>query len=187
MQVTVECQQRPEGVNPRALRRQGLIPAALYGHNGTESVSLAIKEKEALTLLKKASVNNTLVDVNVPHISWNGKALIREVQSHPWKRNLYHISFFSVAAHGKIEAVVPLHIVGELDSVNRAGIMEQLLNEVAIQCSPENIPESINVEISNMVIGQSLHISDLPLPEGVVIMDDPGRIVASLLSSGAES
>ena len=98
MSIAVECQKRPEGSKPRALRRQGLIPAALYGHNGAESVSLTVKSKDAETLLKNASINNTLIDVNIPDISWNGKAIIREVQAHPWKKTLFHLSFFSVSA-----------------------------------------------------------------------------------------
>lgn len=97
MTVTVECQKRPEGIKPNKLRREGFIPATLYGHNGSESISLTVKEKDAQNLLKQASVNQTLVDVNIPDLSWNGKVLIREVQAHPWKRNLYHLSFFFVA------------------------------------------------------------------------------------------
>ena len=97
MSVSIECKKRPEGSKPKALRREGLIPASLYGHNGAESISLIVNLKDAQILLKKASVNETLVDVNIPDMSWNGKALIREVQAHPWKRNLYHLSFFYVA------------------------------------------------------------------------------------------
>jgi large subunit ribosomal protein L25 len=182
MQVTVECQKRPQGINPRALRRQGLIPAALYGHNGTQSESLIIKEKDAQTLLKKASVNNTLVDVNVPDISWNGKALIREVQAHPWKRNLYHISFFSVATHGKLDITVPLKIVGTLDSANRSGILEQFVTEIAVQCAAEQIPESIDVDISNVNIGDNFYIKDLQLPEGVTLTGDPETVVLALVA-----
>jgi large subunit ribosomal protein L25 len=96
MPVNIECQKRPEGSKPNALRREGLIPATLYGHKGAESVSLILKAKDAQTLLKKASVNNTLVDLTIPDMPWNGRALIREVQAHPWKRTLYHLSFFSV-------------------------------------------------------------------------------------------
>jgi large subunit ribosomal protein L25 len=83
MDVTVECQKRPEGSKPRALRRSGLIPAVLYGHKGAESIALTIGAKDAETLLKKATVNNTLVQVKIPDLSWSGKALIREVQTHP--------------------------------------------------------------------------------------------------------
>ncbi len=97
MSVAIECQKRPENSKPRALRREGLIPATLYGHNGTESIALIVDNKAATTLLRYAKINQTLVDVTIPDLSWEGKALIREVQSHPWKRNLYHLSFFYVA------------------------------------------------------------------------------------------
>ena len=97
MSVTIECQKRPQATKPGALRRQGLIPAALYGHNGTESIALTVNEKDAYTLLKQASVNKTIIDLSIPEMSWQGKALIREVQAHPWKKTLYHLSFFYVS------------------------------------------------------------------------------------------
>jgi large subunit ribosomal protein L25 len=183
MQVTVECQKRPEGINPRALRRQGLIPAALYGHKGAESVSLTLKQKDAELLLKKASVNNTLVDVKVPDLSWSGKALIREVQSHPWKRTIYHLSFFSVTTHGKIELVVPIELVGEPIGVKQGGgVMDRMISQLKIECAPENIPESITIDVSNLDIGDSLHVRELVVPEGVSVLEDSESMVFSILA-----
>jgi large subunit ribosomal protein L25 len=95
MSLTIECQKRPEGRKPNALRREGLIPANIYGHNGAESISLVVNAKEAVNLLKAATICETVVDVSIPELSWNGKAVIQEVQAHPWKRNLYHLSFFA--------------------------------------------------------------------------------------------
>lgn len=97
MSFSVECKKRPEGVNPRALRRDGLLPVTVYGHKGAASDALMMDYKAALLLLKKAKVNESVVDVNVPELSWSGKAVIREVQAHPWKRNLFHLSFFHVS------------------------------------------------------------------------------------------
>ncbi|MEM1168497.1 MAG: 50S ribosomal protein L25 [Cyanobacteria bacterium P01_H01_bin.35] len=97
MAVTLECQKRPEGSKTKALRREGLIPAVLYGHQVTESVELTIGVKEVQLLLKKASANKTIIDLKVPEISWNGKTVIREVQYHPYKSDIYHLSFFSVS------------------------------------------------------------------------------------------
>ena len=182
MQITVECQKRPEKSKPGALRRQGLIPAALYGHKGVESVSLTLKEKDAQVLLKNASVNNTLVDLNIPDLPWNGKALIREVQAHPWKKTLYHLSFFSVSAHKRIEVVVPLKLVGNAIGVKHGGIMEQMLTELKVECAPDRIPESIDINVSNMDLGTTLRVSDLVLPEGVAAMDDPERNVFSIVA-----
>lgn len=96
MSVTLECQKRPENSKSRALRREGLIPANLYGHDGANSVHLVVKQKEAEMLLRKAAVNKTIVDVNIPDLSWQGTTVIREVQTHPWQGTIYHLSFFAV-------------------------------------------------------------------------------------------
>jgi large subunit ribosomal protein L25 len=174
MEVSVECQKRPEGSKPGALRRSGLIPAVLYGHKGTESVSLTLPAKTAETLLKNATVNNTLVQVNIPDISWNGKALLREVQTHPWKRSqVYHLSFFSVASQDSLEVTVPLHFLGQAAGIKLGGILDPVITEIQVQCAPGDIPESIDVDVSNLEIGDSLHVSDLILPQGITPMLEP--------------
>lgn len=182
MSITVECQTRPEGSKPKALRRQGLLPAALYGHNGAESVSLTMKTKDAQVLLKNASINNTLVDVNIPDMSWSGKAIIREVQSHPWKRTLFHLSFFSVSAGETLELVVPVKIVGNAVGVKNGGILDQVLTEFNISCTPINIPESIEIDVSNFELGTKLTVGEVVLSEGVTVIEEPERIVFAIVS-----
>ncbi|MCX7592865.1 MAG: 50S ribosomal protein L25 [Fischerella sp.] len=95
MELKIECQKRPEGSKPNALRRSGLIPANLYGHNANESVSLVIDAKTVEQLLKKARVNKTKVELNVKDMNWCGTTVIREVQVHPAKGTPYHLSFFA--------------------------------------------------------------------------------------------
>jgi len=182
MDVTVECQKRPEGSKPNALRRSGLIPAVLYGHNGAESISLTVPAKAAETLLKKATINNTLVDVKIPDLSWSGKALVREVQTHPWKQTeLYHISFFSVAAQDTLDVVVPLEFVGEAVGVKEdGGVLEPVITELQVQTAPDNIPESIQVDVSQMQAGDAIRVEELNLPEGVTTMIEPEETVATI-------
>jgi large subunit ribosomal protein L25 len=182
MQVSIECKKRPEGSKPNALRREGLIPAALYGHKGTESVSLMLDAKTASSLLRKASVNNTLVDLSVPDLPWKGKVLIREVQAHPWKKTLFHLSFFSVAAHGEIDLVVPVVLVGDAPGVKRGGVLEHTLTALKIQCAPDRIPESIEIDLSKMEIGTTLQVKDLVLPDGVTVLDDSETAVMGILA-----
>jgi large subunit ribosomal protein L25 len=182
MQISVECQTRPEGINPRALRRQGLIPASLYGHQGAESISLAINEKDALNLLKKASINNTLIDVNIPHLQWTGKALIREVQSHPWKRFLYHLSFFSIANQSSVQVNVPLKLVGDSIGLKKGGIIEQVISTINVACPPNNIPEFIEVDLTSVDIGGSVHVSELVLPEGITCTDDKDVTILAIIA-----
>jgi large subunit ribosomal protein L25 len=96
MEITVECHQREEGTKPNALRREGLIPAALYGHDGANSVQLTVAAKALETLMKKAVENKTVIQLNVPELSWSGQTVIKEIQLHPWKGYPYHVSFFSI-------------------------------------------------------------------------------------------
>lgn len=180
MSITVECKTRPEGSKPKALRREGLIPAALYGHKGAESISLTMPAKEAQTLLKQAAINNTLVDLEIADLSWNGKALIREVQAHPWKKTLYHLSFFSVSKDQTITLVVPLEIVGESAGKKEGGILEQNITELNISCTSNNIPQAIQIDVSSFEIGTSLSVGELNVPEGVTVLDDSEQTVFSI-------
>lgn len=183
MNITVECQTRSQDSKPRALRREGLIPAVLYGHNGTESLSLTMTNDTVTNLLKKASINNTLVDLNVTDVPWNGKVLIREVQSHPWKRNIFHVSFFSVATQGRLDITVPIKLVGESGGVKRGGVLEQLVTDLQVQCLAAAIPESIDIDLSDLDIGAIVHVRDLNISEGVAVMDDPDKIVLTIVAS----
>lgn len=184
MELTVECQKRTEKTNPNTLRRNGIMPAVLYGHNGAESVSLTLDAKTAEQLVKKASLNNTLITLNIPEISWSGKTLLREVQKHPAKGNLYHLSFFAVAAHGAMEVKVPLHFVGEAKGVKlSAGMLDTVISTLAVKCVPDSIPERIDVDVTNLDVGDAIHVSELNLPAGVISLVDAGEVVVSVLST----
>ncbi|PSB05632.1 50S ribosomal protein L25 [filamentous cyanobacterium CCP2] len=187
MELTLECKKRPEGSKPNALRREGLMPAVLYGHNGTESVSLVIDAKAAEILIRKASVNNTLIQMNISDLPWKGKALIREVQSHPWRGDLYHLSFFSVAAQDSLQVTVPLHFVGTAVGVKpEGGSLDTVLTELEVACAPDNIPESIEIDVTNLHIGDALHVNELKLPEGVEAVGEPDRVIVSILGKGGQ-
>lgn len=186
MELTVECQKRPEGRNPRDLRRSGLVPAVLYGHKGTESVELTLKAKVAETLLKKATVNNTLIQLDIPELPWKGSTLLREVQTHPWKsKEVYHLSFFSVAAHGAIDVEVPLHFVGEAVGVKAGGVLEPVITQIRVHCDPDKIPEAVEVDVSNLGIGDSLQINQLVLPEGITALNEQDLTIAIIIAPRA--
>jgi large subunit ribosomal protein L25 len=188
MELTVECKKRAEGSKPNALRRGGQIPAVLYGHKGAESVALTLDAKAAETLVKKSSLNNTLIQINVPDLPWSGKALLREVQAHPWKRNLYHLSFFSVSATDKLEVTVPIHFVGTAVGAKQdGGSMDTVLNELEVACTGDSIPEVIEVDVSNMNIGDAIHVHELTLPAGVTALGEGDRVVVSILGKATKT
>ncbi|XHX76127.1 MAG: 50S ribosomal protein L25/general stress protein Ctc [Stenomitos frigidus ULC029] len=183
MELTLECQTRPAGSKANALRRAGLIPAVLYGHKGAESVSLTVKAKTAELLVRDASINNTLIQVNVPELPWKGKALLREVHSHPWRGFVYHLSFFSVGSQDSLDVDVPLHLIGEATGVkNGGGSIDQGLTELHVRCAPDRIPESIEIDVTGLDVGTSLHVHELMLPEGVVALGEPDRVVVTVLA-----
>jgi large subunit ribosomal protein L25 len=187
MELTLDCKKRPEGSKPNALRRQGLLPAVLYGHKGTESVSLTVDAKTVQMLLRKASVNNTLIQLNVTDLPWRGQTLLREVQSHPWRGDIYHLSFFSVAAQESLQVTVPLHFVGTPIGVkNEGGALDTVLTEVELSCAPDNIPESIEVDVSNLHVGESLHIDQLVLPASVEAIGGSDVVVATILGKSSQ-
>ncbi|MEM6501275.1 MAG: 50S ribosomal protein L25 [Cyanobacteria bacterium P01_C01_bin.89] len=95
MELSIECQARPEGSKPKAIRREGRIPANLYGHDGLKSMQLTLDAHELGFLIRDAKVGETPIKVSVPDLKWDGTAVLQEVQAHPWKKgNIYHVSFF---------------------------------------------------------------------------------------------
>ncbi len=96
MSHTFEAQARPEGSKPGALRRAGLIPANLYGHDGANSVLLTINARDLGMMMRTARVRETPIELSVPELNWKGSVVLQEVQKHPWKTAfVYHVSFLA--------------------------------------------------------------------------------------------
>ena len=183
MELTIEGQKREAGSKPKAIRRSGRIPAVVYGYNGAESTALTLDTNTAEKMLEKVSLNNTLIQLNIPDVPWSGKALLREVQSHPWKGSLYHLSFFAVSAQDSLEVEVPLHSVGEAVGVKQdGGMLDFVLTELTVRCAPDSIPESIEIDVSGLNIGDSLRVGQIVLPPGITALADPEQTVVILLA-----
>jgi large subunit ribosomal protein L25 len=188
MALNIEGHLRPEGSKPKALRRSGQIPAVLYGHNGTESTPLVLNGKDAQLLVQNAVTNNTSISLNVPELSWQGQTILREVQTHPFKPDLYHLSFFAIASQESLEVSLPIHYTGEPVGVKEeGGVLDEVANELNVRVAPDKIPEYIDVDVSKMHIGDAWHVGELVLPEGAQPLDDPDLVVVSVLGSTAGS
>jgi large subunit ribosomal protein L25 len=178
MELNLQCQTRPSSSKPNSMRRSGQIPAVLYGHQGNESINLAIDAKAVELLIRDAAINNTLINITVSDISWKGKALLREVQTHPWKGKPYHLSFFAIGSHDSLDVVLPVHLVGEAPGVKvGGGTLDLQMNEMHIRCAPDKIPDVVEVSVEALELGGSLHVREVVLPTGVTVLDDPDQIV----------
>lgn len=182
MDFTIECDPRKSSINPRQLRRMGQIPVVLYGHKKAESVSLSLSAVLAEKMLNAVEVNNTLITVKVPELSLNCPSLLRDVQTHPWKGNLYHLSFFAISGQDSVTITAPINLIGEPVGVkSESGSLDVVLNALELQCDPQSIPESIEVDISHLKVGDAIHVEDLTLPKGVLSNGEGDRVVVSVL------
>jgi large subunit ribosomal protein L25 len=183
MELKIDCTKRAADEKPRRLRREGTLPAVLYGHDGTTSVALKLSNYDAEALLRKASVNKSVITVNVTDMPWSGKVILREVQKHPWKNKINHLSFFSIASQDFIEVSMPINFVGEAIGVtNKGGTLDMVITEVQLKCPPDAIPQSLDVDVSGLDIGDALHVGEIKLPKGSSIAADDKLLVVSVLA-----
>jgi large subunit ribosomal protein L25 len=151
----------------RKLRAVGRIPAVLYGH-GNASVSLSIQAKDLDTLLKTSHAGlNTLIDLEGDSAVEGKVVLIKELQRHSVAGTLSHADFFEIDATAKIHVSVPIKLEGTPEGVKLGGVLEHMMREIDLLCLPNAIPDSLEVDVSGMNQNESLHVSDLTLPEGV--------------------
>lgn len=163
----------------KALRNQGQVPAVIYGH-GREPQSLAVAGVELGRLLEKIAPESTIVEVAIG--GQKTKTLIREIQRHPIKQGILHIDFLEIHAGEKLRLEIPVHLVGTADGVrNQGGVLDQVLRVVEIEVLPEHIPEHIELDVSALVIGGSLHVSDLKIPNAEILTD--GAITIATVSA----
>jgi len=160
----------------RKLRAVGEVPAIVYGH-GREPQSLAINTYTLERMLEKVSYKTTVIELEVAGGA-TARTLIREIQRHPFKRHILHVDFQELVAGEKVTVRVPLVFVGTPEGVRTGGgILDQVMHEMQIQCDPSIIPNHIDVDVSLLVIGHSLHVSDVKVPEGVEVLDESSATV----------
>jgi large subunit ribosomal protein L25 len=167
----------------RTLRSQGQIPAVIYGH-GREPLALALNARDLDKMLSHIQAESTVIEVTVG--GQTAKTLIREIQRHPIKRQILHVDFQALVAGEKVTVSIPIVLQGIPEGVRlEGGVLDQTLREIEIEVDPSNIPDHVEYDVTNMVIGDSVHISDLKVPEGVEVLDDPETSVAVLAAPRA--
>lgn len=165
---------RGKGV-ARSLRGSGRIPAVIYGH-GREPQSLSIDTRELEKLLARISAENTVIDLTVDGQS--ARTLIREIQRHPFKRQILHVDFQELVAGEKVIVRLPIVLMGVPAGVRMdGGILDQTMRELEVEVDPSNIPNHVEVDVTELTIGSSVHVSDITLPEGVEIVGDEAASV----------
>lgn len=166
------------------LRQQGFIPVVLY-HKGEQTRHLQVTHHDLIQLVHQHRIEGVVINLKVQ----GGKAeetvpcVIKEIQYHPVHDNILHVDFKQISLTEAIKVNIPIVAEGEPVGVKQeGGSLEHVMWEVEIECLPTALPESIKVDVSGLKMGDTLHVKDLPVPEGVAILEDPERMVLSVIA-----
>lgn len=166
------------------LRKNGIIPAVIYGRSGVKNLQIAVPDFRQMMLARGDSA--ALIELVCGNESF--LAMLKMTQRNPRTDNYEHIDFKEVAAHEKLQAVLPIHFVGEADGVkNSNGTMEVLHYSINVECLPENLPENIEVDVSSLQVGHSLHVKDLPVLKGVTYKSPTDTVIVSCVKEVEEA
>ena len=156
------------------LRKDGFVPAVLYGPGIDNTVSLKLSERDLSKALSTHSSGNMFINLSVDGDKKDITVLIKQLDRHPAKDTLVHIDLINVLMDHQIHAEVPIVLTGKSFGVaQEGGILQQEQRVINVECLPSALPDSIEVDVTPLENGQSIHLKDLTMPEGVKLMDNP--------------
>jgi len=163
----------------RRARRGGQVPVTMYG-GGVEAVSALAQLSDLAAILRSDTGRNTIFTLEVEGVEAT-EVMFADRQIHPVRMRLIHADFKRLVKGEKIEATVPLRLIGEPIGVREgAGLLEQIVREVEIRCEPREIPEALEVDVTNLGVHEVLHVSDIPVAEGIEILESPDTVIATV-------
>jgi large subunit ribosomal protein L25 len=185
--ITIAVEKRGEtgkGV-ARSLRRNYMIPAILY--RGGDSLPIKIPKKEITQFINTTSGEQVMVNLQFKD-GENKLALMKDYQVDPTNRELLHVDFFELLLTEKVKVTVYITTTGESIGVKRdGGLLQNPLREIEIECLPDKIPGHVKIDISGLEIGQSLHVGDLKLEEGVKVLTNHSEVIANVIAPAVEA
>jgi large subunit ribosomal protein L25 len=180
-EIIVRAQKREgRGKNDaRRARRNGQVPVTVYGGEG-EAVAALAPLRELAAILRSDSGRNTIFTIDIEGAG-AAEVMFIDRQIDPVRSRLVHADFKRLVKGEKIEATVPLRLVGDPVGVREQfGVMEQIIREIEIRCEPRDIPEHLDVDVSNLAVHEVLHVSDIPKTEGVEVLTDADTVIATV-------
>ena len=171
----------------RRLRRAGQIPAVFYGPE-TESVLLSVDINDLGMVLQKGRIGQVLLNLVIQNDGETSTktVMIKELQIHPVSRNFLHIDFYEITMDSKIVVNVPVITTGKSKGVEIGGILQIIRRELEVQCLPLDVPESIEIDITDLNIGDSIHVGDIPWQSDIKFLGDENFTVVTIVSPKIE-
>jgi large subunit ribosomal protein L25 len=163
----------------RRARREGMVPITVYG-GGAETVAAVAALSDLAAILRSEAGRNTIFTIEVEGVGAS-EVMFHDRQIDPVKGRLIHADLTRLVKGQKIEVTVPLHLVGEPFGVKeKQGVLEQIIREIEIRCEPRDIPDSLDVDVSNLDVHDVLHVSDIPVSSAVEILNDAELVIATI-------
>ena len=185
--VEMQIEPRETGTKGKAkrLRRDGKLPGVFYGPKA-QTVPLEVDRKDFMSRVADLEGSHLIRIKSGSPLLADKVALVKEMQFHPVTGEILHADFYEVDLSAKIRVKVPLHFVGKAVGVVRGGILQPIVREVEVECLPMDIPEFFNVEVSELDIGDSLHVTGLVMPEGVVAASESDLTLVTVVPPSIE-
>jgi large subunit ribosomal protein L25 len=180
-EITIKAKQRQgRGKNDaRRTRAAGLVPVVVYGGDG-ETVAASAPLSELAAILRSEAGRNTIFTLDIEGVG-PSEVMFSDRQIDPVRGRLVHADFQRLVKGQKIEVTVPLHLIGEPVGVREEqGVLEQIVREIEIKCDPRDIPDAIEVDVTNLGVHDVLHVSDIPVDEKIEILDDADTVIATV-------
>lgn len=172
----------------KRVRGNNRVPAVIYGrHNPPQNLEVDLTDIERL--IHHSATENVLVDLSVTgNEKSNRLALVQEIQHHPLRGSVLHVDFHEVVESEMVSLVIPIESVGEAVGVKTGGgTLEHVLFKIKVRALPKNLPETLQVDVTNLQVGQSIHVGDLQLPDGVEVLADKKIGVLSISAPRTEA
>jgi len=170
----------------RVLRRGGEVPAVIYGP-GKDSVLLSVSVKDLENIFKKTNVGQAIFSLEIQNgVVSTRTAMIKELQIHPVSRKYLHVDFYEIAMDRKIKVKVPVVTHGIAKGIDFGGMLQVISREIEVLCLPLRIPKSIEIDITELNVGDAVHVRDIALPEDVEISADVNYTVVTVLATKVE-
>lgn len=171
----------------KKLRRDGFVPCILYGPACEKAAPLSIKTLDLYKVLTTEAKGNVLVNLKIEGDKKTARTVMfKGLQHDPVKRNIIHADLYELTMDSKLVVDVPIHLTGKAQGVALGGILHQESRTIKVECLPNQIPDMIDVDITNLLIGQSIHVKDIILPQGLKTIGDPNLTIALVAAPMAE-
>ena len=181
--IELQAKTRKETGNgpARVLRREGQIPAILYGPD-TEPCKLSIGARDLENILKKGSIGRAIFNLKIDDGQAAKPAMIKELQTHPVSRDILHIDFYAVDMARKVKVNIPIVTTGDCVGVELGGMLQIIRRELEVYCLPNAIPAEITIDITDLDVGNSVHVEDIALEGDVEIPHDVNFTILTVLA-----